>query len=153
MHIHDVDFAQFLFGKPKSVYATGYSKHTGAVDHVVAQFEVESGAIVHAEGSWAMAPGFGFSMSYTVNFERATADYDVARAPKDMLRLYEPGEPGRSVEHPGVDGYVGELQYLLDCIRQGVKPSVVTMDDGAAAVRICEAEEESIRTGRIVAVS
>ena len=32
-----------------------------------------------AEGGWAMTPGFGFTMSYTVVFERATADYDVGR--------------------------------------------------------------------------
>jgi len=33
-----------------------------------------------------MAPGFGFNMSYTVNFEKATADYDIARG-KESLRL------------------------------------------------------------------
>ena len=150
LHIHDVDFVQFLFGKPKSVFASGYTKYTGAIDHVVAQFQVDSGAIVHAEGSWAMTPGFGFSMSYTVNFEGATADYDIARPAADVLKLYENGKPGRSVECPAADGYVGELAHMLECIRQGKKPSVVTMAEGETAIRICEAEEESIRSGKVV---
>jgi len=51
------------------VYATGYSKFSGAIDHVVAQYQVASGASVYAEGAWAMTEGFGFSMTYTVNLK------------------------------------------------------------------------------------
>ena len=46
MHIHDADFVQFLFGRPKSVYATGQSRYTGAIDHVVCQYHVAGGATV-----------------------------------------------------------------------------------------------------------
>jgi predicted dehydrogenase len=150
LHIHDVDFVNFLFGRPRQVFAQGYTKHTGAIDHVVAQYEVASGAIVHAEGSWAMAPGFGFSMGYTVNFEHATADYDLVRAPDNILRLFRPGQPAETVKCPGADGYVGELQHMVDAILGGKAPSVVTMEDGLTAVEICEAEERSIQTGQPV---
>ncbi len=144
LHIHDVDFIQFCFGKPRRVFATGYSKYTGAIDHVVAQYEVNSGAIVHAEGSWAMSPGFGFSMGYTVNFENATADYDLVRAPDNLLRLFRPGHPAETVKCAGPDGYVGELRHIIDSIHAGKAPSIVTMEDGLGAIRICEAEEKSI---------
>ncbi|MBI4661713.1 MAG: Gfo/Idh/MocA family oxidoreductase [Verrucomicrobia bacterium] len=147
LHIHDVDFVQFCFGRPRSVFATGYSKFSGAVDHVVAQYEVESGASVHAEGGWAMTPGFGFNMSYTVNFENATADYDFSRSP-DALKLFETGQAARTVKCEGPDGFVGELTHLLDAIRSGRPPSVVNVRDGVSAVEICEAEEESITTGK-----
>ena len=153
LHIHDVDFIHYCFGKPKSVFATGYSKYTGAIDHVVAQFEVEGGAIVHAEGSWAMSPGFGFNMSFTANFEKATVDYDIARPAADVLKLYRPGEPAQSVKVEGPDGYVGELQYILDCIQNGKSPSVVTIQDGLDSVLTCEAEEKSIATRQPVAIA
>jgi len=153
LHIHDVDFIQFCFGKPRRVFATGYSKYTGAIDHVVAQYEVNSGAIVHAEGGWAMAPGFGFSMGYTVNFENATADYDLARTPDNLLRIFRPGNPAESVKCTGPDGYVGELRHLIDSIQGGKAPSVVTMEDGLNAIRICEAEEKSIASRAPVEVS
>jgi predicted dehydrogenase len=146
LHIHDVDFVQFCFGKPRRVFATGYSKYTGAIDHVVAQYEVSSGASVHAEGSWAMSPGFGFSMAYTVNFEHATADYDIVRAPDNLLRLFRPGQPAETVPCAGPDGYVGELRHMIECIQSGQAPSVVTMEEGLNAVEICEAEERSIQT-------
>jgi predicted dehydrogenase len=150
LHIHDVDFAQYCFGKPKRVFATGYSKYTGAVDHVVAQLEVAGGAIVHAEGSWAMTPGFGFNMSYTVNFQHATADYDIARPAESVLKLFRPGQPAESVKCPGADGYVQELQHIFAAIQTGVPPSVVTMADGLAAIEICEAEEQSIQSRSVV---
>jgi len=153
LHIHDVDFINYLFGKPKSVFATGYTKYTGAVDHVVAQFEVESGAIVHAEGSWAMSPGFGFSMGYTVNFENATADYDIARAPDNILRLFESGKPAETIKCEGSDGYVGEIRHIIQAIQTGKAPTVVTMGDGLCSVEICEAEEESIRAGRVIQIT
>jgi predicted dehydrogenase len=152
LHIHDVDFVNFLFGRPKRVFARGYTKYSGAIDHVVAQYEVASGAIVHAEGSWAMSPGFGFSMAYTVNFENATADYDLVRAPDNLLRLSRPGQPAETVHCAGPDGYVGELAHILESIRSGRSPTVVTMQDGLTAIEICEAEERSIQTGQPVSL-
>ena len=152
LHIHDVDFINFCFGKPKKVFAMGYTKYTGAIDHVVAQYEVNSGAIVHAEGCWAMAPGFGFSMGYTVNFETATADYDLARGPENILKLFQNSKPAETVKCAGADGYVGELQHILNSIQTGKPPTVVTMNDGLTAVEICEAEERSIHQGTPVAL-
>jgi predicted dehydrogenase len=149
LHIHDTDFVQFCFGRPRAVYSTGYSVISGAIDHVVTQYQVASGAIVHAEGAWAMTPGFGFNMAYTVNFERATADYDLARG-AEALRLFEAGKAARTINCEAPDGYIGELQHLVEAIESGKQPTIVTAQDGISAVEICEAEERSIQTGQIV---
>ena len=98
-----------------------------------------------------MTEGFGFNMSYTVIFEKATADYDIARG-ADALKLFEKGQEPRILKLEGKDGYVGELNYLLECIRSGRPPSVVAAQDGVSAVEICEAEEQSAKTGRLVFV-
>lgn len=145
LHIHDVDFINWCFGKPKRVFAAGYTKFSGAIDHVVAQFEVDGGAIVHAEGSWAMTPGFSFNMSYTVNFERGTLDYDVARGPEAVLKICEEGKEPITEKAAATDGYVGEIQYFVDAVRQGKPPTVVTAKDGLAAIEVCEAEEMSVK--------
>lgn len=150
LHVHDTDFVNFVFGRPTAVYSRGYTKHTGAVDHVVTQYEVEGGAIVHAEGSWAMSPGFGFSMSYTVNFEQATVDYDMARG-AEALKVSEEGK-ARVITCSTADGYVGELQHLIERIQAGATVAAVRPEDGLEAVQICEAEERSTRSGRVEAV-
>ena len=149
LHIHDTDFVQFCFGRPQSVFSTGFSKVSGAIDHVVTQYQVASGASVSAEGSWAMTDGFGFNMSYTVVFEGATADYDIARG-ADALKLFEKGKDPQTLRLGGKDGYAGELQYMLECIRAGKPPSVVTAQDGVSAIETCEAEERSVKSGRVV---
>jgi len=152
LHIHDTDFVQYCFGRPQAVFSQGYVKFSGAVDHVVTQYRVAPGAIVSAEGGWAMARGFGFNMSYTVNFERATADYDSGRG-TEALRLAVDGLPLTVVKVAGdSDGYVGELRHFAESIRAGRPPTVVTAADALAAVEICEAEEKSVQTGLVTAV-
>ena len=148
LHVHDTDFVQHVFGRPKSVYSTGFTKVSGAIDHVLTQYEVECGATVSAEGSWAMTPGWGFNMSYRVIFERATADYDVARE-DEPLRLFEEGKEKQVIECEGTDGYAGELAHFIDSIRSDQTPSV-SAADGLSTVEICAAEEQSALTGQAV---
>lgn len=151
LHIHDTDFIQFLFGRPLSVFASGLTRFSGAIDHVVAQYKVAGGATVSAEGSWLMNEGHGFSMAYTVNFERATADYDSARG-KETLRVFEDGKPPGVVKCDGPDGYGGELRYMIESILAGTPPTVVTAQDGLSAVEICEAAEQSIKSGQVISL-
>ncbi|MCP5519086.1 MAG: Gfo/Idh/MocA family oxidoreductase [Verrucomicrobiales bacterium] len=152
MHIHDSDFIQFCFGRPKSVFATGQTLLSGAVDHVCTTYQVASGASVTASGSWLMHKGSGFKMAYLANFENATVDYDSTRG-ADCLRVCERDHEPQTVKLEGHDGYVGEIQHLVDAIASGQAPTVVTAADGLAAVAICEAEEKSVQTGAVVPVA
>ena len=151
LHVHDADFIQWLFGRPITVFAAGLTRFSGAIDHVVAQYQVRGGATVSAEASWLMTKGHGFSMAYTANFERATADYDSARGP-EALRLFEEGRSPRVIRCKGSNGYVQELSYFIQCVQAGKPPRVVTAQDGLSAVEICEAAEKSAKSGRMVAV-
>lgn len=147
LHTHDIDFINHLFGKPRSVYSTGFSHYSGTIDHVLSQFQVACGAPVSAEGSWVMGEGFGFSMAYTVVFEKLTADFDSSRGPQ-AFKLIENGT-SRCVPTES-DGYIGELTHIVDSIANNTPPTVVGIEDGMTAVEICEAEEKSIRTGQII---
>ena len=151
LHIHDTDFIQFCFGRPRSVFSSGLSRFSGAYDHVVTIYQVACGASVYAEGTWLMSSGHGFNMACTVNFEKATVDYDLARG-AEALRLFEDGQPPRTIKCEGPDGYVRELRHMIEAIQTGKAPSVVTPQDGVSAVEICEAEERSIKTGQPVAL-
>lgn len=149
LHIHDADFVQFLFGKPKRVFSTGRSRFSGAIDHVVTQYEVASGTTVHAEGSWIQTRGF--AMQYTLNFERATLDFDKSRG-AEALRIED--ESGTRYEKfKEADGYRGQAQYFVECIQGKRAPTVVTAADGVGAVEICAAEELSIQTRQPVVLS
>ncbi|MEX2216758.1 MAG: Gfo/Idh/MocA family oxidoreductase [Phycisphaeraceae bacterium] len=150
LHIHDTDFVQFLFGPPKAVSSRGYSKVTTAVDHVVTHYIYDDIPIVVAEGSWAMAEKFPFSMAYTINFEQATAVYTMGS--DHPLTLYRPGNAPEKVELEKAMGYDLEIDNFLNCIKNGTKPTTVTLADAANTIRIIEAEEKSVRTGKPVNV-
>lgn len=152
LHIHDTDFVQFCFGRPKSVFSTGLSKFSGAIDHVVTQYLYESGIAVMAEGSWLMVPKGGFNMAYTMHFEKATVDFDLSRGP-DALKLIVAGKLPRVIKPKGSDGYVGELRHIVDAVQTGQPPSVVTAQDALSAVEICEAEEASVKTGKVISLA
>ena len=83
-----------------------------------------------------------------MNFERATADYDIVRG-KDALRLAEEGQGSKVITCEGADGYVGELKHIVECVRTGKPPTVVTAQDGLVSVEICESEERSVKERRV----
>jgi predicted dehydrogenase len=149
LHIHDTDFVQYCFGRPQAVCSTGFSTLSGAVDYVSTIYQFPSGVSVTAEGTWAMNQGHGFNMAYTFIFEHATVDYDCSRG-AEALRVFQNNQPKRVITTNGTDGYVGELTYFAECIRTGKQPTNATVQDGLSAVEICEAEEQSIKTGKIV---
>jgi predicted dehydrogenase len=147
LHVHDTDFVNFLFGMPRSVFSRGYASMTGEIDHVVTQYTFDGVPLVVAEGGWTMASTFGFRMRYTVNFEKATADFDLAR--EKQLMLYEE-KSSQAVECEAVDGWLAELRYFVDCVQHKRKPDLASFRDAERSIRIVEAERRSIQSGRAV---
>ena len=147
LHIHDTDFVNFLFGRPARVFSSGVINAAGSIDHVVTQYTYPGGPAVHAEGSWLLTKGF--QMAYTIHCERATLDFDLARG-VEALQISEPGKALQTIQAEGPDGYGEEIRYALDCVAQRQRPMIVTARDGVTALEICEAEEQSIRTGEAV---
>ena len=149
LHIHDADFVRYCFGNPRMVESTGYSETTKGIDHVVTRYGFDRGPdIVVAEGGWTMKPGFEFTMRYLVNFEHASATFNLSSEPQLKVTLDQAGDVGKL---PAGEGYPAEISYFLDCIEQKRRPQIVTMQDGAEAVRLIEAERESVRLGQPVA--
>ncbi len=148
LHIHDTDFVQFLFGTPQSVFSTGAFHGAGPITHVVTHYIYPGGPAVHAEGNWLLKKGF--EMAYTIYFEKATLDFDLSRG-TDAMRVAEPGQDSHFI-HYSTDGYLEEIRYVIGCAASGQRPQVVTAADGFSALKICEAEEKSIRSGSVVPV-
>jgi predicted dehydrogenase len=147
LHVHDVDFVYHLFGRPRALLARGYAKTSGELDHVTSQFFYDDVPHVYAEGSWCMADGFGFKMQYTVNFENATADFDLAREHPLLLSHGGTTEP---VTCDAGAGYEPELRYFINCVKTGERPTIVTADDAVACLKLIDAERESVRSGKII---
>ncbi len=147
LHIHDTDFIQHCFGMPEAVSSVGYTRHTGKTDHVVTQYHYADGPMVVAEGGWAMNDGFGFAMRYAVNFERATAVFDIDADP--VLKVVHADDSRTEpITLDPAQGYEREIDYFLTCITNNTPPQRITFPDAAKALRIYEAEVRSVETGQ-----
>jgi predicted dehydrogenase len=122
LHVHDVDMVLRLFGRPEEIQATGDLMHVTALYRYA-----EGPPHVSAEGSWAQAPGTPFRMRYVVNFEKATADYDIGRDEPLLLCREGRAEPLSLAGHTGYDG---EVRHILGAAR-GEHPLAVTLADAA----------------------
>lgn len=127
LHVHDADLAQWLFGAPDSIVATG------SRDHVTALYRYARGPRhVALEGGWDHTPGFAFRMRFVLAFERATAEFDLRRDPRLEIAI-----DGR-VETPALEpwtGYDGEVRALLDAVRAGRADGLPNLRESAAVTR------------------
>ncbi|MBX3352766.1 MAG: Gfo/Idh/MocA family oxidoreductase [Phycisphaeraceae bacterium] len=144
-HIHDADFIRWALGKPDEVCCAGDDRH------VTTLYRFGSGGPAHvsAEAGWTRAHGAGFRMRYTVDFERATAEFEMGREP--VLTLSD--EHGaREIEIPDGTGYDHEIRHIVGAIAQGRRDLRVTMDDALATAELLDAERESRDSGRWVSL-
>ncbi len=146
LHVHDVDYALSLLGRPKSVSAHGYGRGSG-IDRVQSLWRYGKDTVVYLEGFWDMPPGFGFNMGFTAVFEKAAVVWDMNSG--KPLTVFSGGSPETPAMAP-TDGYYGEIEYFISCIEKGEKPRITTPKESRDAVAIALAEERSIRSGKPV---
>ncbi|MBL8999556.1 MAG: Gfo/Idh/MocA family oxidoreductase [Phycisphaerae bacterium] len=142
LHIHDADFIHWCFGPPAAVSSTGGPMHVSTHYHYP-----DGPSHITAEGAWDLAPGAGFRMKYLANFERGSAEFDIAS--KTPLVLHTNESP-QSIELPTSTGYDGQVRHLVSLIAEGRRDLIATLDQAAAVAAMLEAEATSARERRIV---
>ncbi|GMV97599.1 MAG: hypothetical protein AMXMBFR83_19560 [Phycisphaerae bacterium] len=151
LHVHDVDFALGLLGKPEAVSAQGYERKGGGVDRVHAQwFYPGGGRVVQLIGAWDLPTGTKFNMGYTAVFEQAALTFDMN--PDVPLRLLRAHQEPQLLTPPAKDAYYGEIEHLLECIEQDRQPTISTARESRDAVAIALAEKRSALTGQRVEI-
>jgi predicted dehydrogenase len=66
LHVHDVDFAQYLLGLPATITAVGCRGVSGQIDHSFATYSYADGRYALLEVSWAYHTPWPFEMAITV---------------------------------------------------------------------------------------
>ncbi len=141
LHIHDTDYIHWLLGTPQAVTSHGYTGPTGKIDHLGTFYHYDHVPLVYAEASWTLAEGSGFICRAQINFEHATAMFDMA-GEGNGLQLAREGKC-EAVECPAHDGWEGQLRYFVDCVQRGERPSIV---DAAAAIESMKTVEAECRS-------
>lgn len=124
LHIHDLDFIQYLFGTPENIHSLG-------TRHVQTQIDYNDGRVITATASWAMPKSFGFQMAYKIVFENAAAIFDGT-----TLTVY-PEEGESFVPEIGKgDGYKGEIDYFAEVLSGTNNKIAITPEQARESVRM-----------------
>ena len=153
LHVHDTDFINYCFGMPRAVFSQGYTGPSGGIDHVATHYiydQSQNALLVTAEGTWTMQEGYGFNMSYTANFEKATAFYLLDE--KETLTLFRSGYEPEIIKLDEGMGYEFEIRSFVDEILSNKRINIDLLKLAAEAVAIIEAEMVSIKSCSVVAL-
>ena len=138
LSIHDIDFAQYVFGAPKEVYSTHRPLNVSD-DYIVSVLKYD-GFSVHIMGAWFNA-NIPFQANYLAVFENGYVQLKDGKVYKNGVEVsIEAGDTSEDtgINLSGADGYADEIAYFIDCIKNGKKPMRVTPESSMASVKLVE---------------
>lgn len=149
LHVHDLDFAQYLLGQPEALCSTGTPRFTGGYDAVntTLVYDKKGEMTVDVGAEMGLPAEFGFKMQFMASFDDGCLVFDTSNTPP-LIEMTDSG-----TEHPDVkdaDGWLEEIAYFVDCVENGKEPAECPPDSTAFSVRMVEAERQSIESGELV---
>jgi predicted dehydrogenase len=169
LQIHDLDFACWLFGAPRAVYARGVQSPPGTWDHLLTALTFDGvEAMVEASFLMQSAP---FDMAFHLVAERGVVTYRYSPSafalhglhgegeetdtsePEPTLKLHRAGEETQGLFVPGRDSFEAAIDAEIAEFVAGVDedhPPICTGDDARLSLAVALASRESCETGRVV---
>ena len=140
LSIHDLDFAYSVFGEPREVSGV-YKELDENNDYIVSNL-IYDGFTVSVTGGWFNAP-IRFNAAYHAIFERGDIILERGKVYNSGKLVELPEPEDRVSENTGINiprahGYADEIEYFLDCIREGRTPEMVTPESSEGSVRLVE---------------
>ncbi|MEG1657328.1 MAG: Gfo/Idh/MocA family oxidoreductase [Christensenellaceae bacterium] len=156
--VHDIDIMNWIVGAPaKSVYAMASKmSDVSNTDIGFVNIKYSNGPIAMAESQWTLPDGSPFAIDAKMEI----------MGTKGVIYITDPSMPliiddgtkrdaPDTAYWPKVHGNIAgalhaELQYFVDCILAGKKPTITTMQESRDVMEICIAADESARTGEVI---
>jgi predicted dehydrogenase len=153
--IHDIDFVNYLLGKPERVSAHNIEVPERYFSSLRATFDFPGGLTASTEAAWY--PGtVPFSAVYRAVFEEAVLDYS-----GDGLLLYAAGQDqpqvisveqeisiSTSINLKGAGPIYNEIAYFVDCLVNDRFPQVLTPQDSLLSLEMLETALRSSHMGK-----
>jgi predicted dehydrogenase len=160
LHVHDAHFIRLLFGMPREVVSTGRMRNDlPEFWHTQFRF-ADPQLVVEATSGTIDQQGRPFTHAFEIHLERATLMFDFAVIGSEGRYLCEPTlldsegnaqKPQLAGGDP-VDSFVAELREVTECVRDGRSSEVLGANLAQDAMRLCEAQAESLRSGRAISI-
>ncbi len=156
MMIHDYDALNWLFGLPQTVSARGHrNPRSGGWDQVQVTLDYGDGRSAVVDGGMMMPDSYTFSSELHVLGDAGAVEYRYREAAAEVG-----GRPGRNELwfYPSAglakelvvaprDPYEVEINYFVDCVREGRPAERATPAMGCDALRVALAATRSLDAG------
>jgi predicted dehydrogenase len=145
LHIHDVDYVNYLLGTPDDLQATARRfSASEAYDVIHACYHYNDGPQVHIHGGWSMAQ-IPFNAGFDAWFEEGFVRYDGRNTPAlqvfDGLQKVTPRPVDyQSPDHPSSDAYKNEIAYFLQCVETDMPPTECPPESACESLALVKKE-------------
>lgn len=149
LHVHDADFVRYIAGMPDAVQSSGVLTPDGGVTYLVTEYiyEGKNMAITCASGAIAMKSVM-FEHGFDIYLENATIRHNsLDEAP---VTLFTPD--GKSQPALTGDAFVGEIGYIVNCLKEGRTPELLSGESARDSLLLALKEVEAVKKGGRVAV-
>lgn len=159
LNMHNLDYLYFLLGPVASVYAVGWKSPSGCWNHVSASLTFKNGAKAVDEGTIEITDDYPFSVAFRMTGEKATVDYKFTAgfnienldAAVGQTVLFTKGGKPQPLQVSGMDAYEAEIRAFADCVKSG-RPVPIPPAESVEVIRVVAAIEQSLETGKVVAL-
>lgn len=141
LHIHDLDFIVYAFGKPKEF--KDYRARSENQDYINSIYEYDE-FFITTEAAWYDAP-YPFAANFRFQFEKALAvfeNHEMTIYEKDG-KIFKPvsqsGEDTGDIGLPKSNAYANEINYFADCVLSGAEPDRVKPAELETVISILKA--------------
>ena len=141
LHIHDLDFIVYAFGKPKEF--KDYRARSENQDYINSIYEYD-GFFITTEAAWYDAP-YPFAANFRFQFEKALAVFDnhemtiYEKDGKIFKPVSQSGEDTGDIGLPKSNAYANEINYFADCVLSGAEPDRVKPAELETVISILKA--------------
>jgi predicted dehydrogenase len=159
LHLHDIDYLYWLFGAVEEVYAVGWKSPTDCWNHVISTLKFKNGVKAVCEGSTEMIGDFPFSASFRMTGDKATVEYSLSAgfnienlaAASSRFALFERDEKPQKLEVTAIDSFQAEIEAFAASV-EGGKASPILPEDSLYVIKIIEALQASLESGKVCKV-
>ncbi len=158
LHVHDAHFIRLLFGMPQSVVTHGRMRGELAENwHTLFCYD-QPGPTVYATGGTISQQGRPFEHGFEIHLEKATLAFSFAVLGKEGKYLCPPTlfdhRGGARLAKLGdgdpMNAFSAELREVVACLRQDRDSPLLDPELASDAIRLCQKQTQSLRSGRSV---
>lgn len=132
LQIHDIDFIQWLLGKPKSVYAAG-TFNKNLIINSKAVFQFENAAAV-SEAGYIIPKNGKFHAGFKIITESAVIEYNNLNEPS--LIIIEGGKASEKIHIQKNNPYENQINYFAQCVKNKKNPERIKVSEAVNALSI-----------------